>query len=72
MCLFMACDAQRINFDAEVIRRAGALELRHSLRVHAALDGNMAKHEKSVSGNNALREFTRPADCAYNCNQSEI
>jgi hypothetical protein len=29
----------------------------HFLRVHAALEGNMAKHKKNVSADNALREF---------------
>jgi hypothetical protein len=33
MSFFMARDRQRFNYDAEVIRGARALELRHSVRV---------------------------------------
>jgi hypothetical protein len=57
MSFFMAHDQHRFNYDAEVIRRARALEPRHFLRASCYSGGKLATHKKSVSGDNAPARF---------------
>ena len=56
MSFFMARDRQRFNYDAEVIRGARALELRHSVRVSCCSWGKHGQvQEKRIERQRAAR-----------------